>query len=334
VLNSLFPYLDWTSSCFRPSFSRLGVFEALLKGVARPDLVWVPCFRQRDLRAARLWSKSKGIPLVFDPLISTYDKQVFERKKYPPGGFRAHRLLRWEKSLFQAADVVIADTREHARFFEETFAIPLERIVVVPVGAEEELFSPAPPGEKGMDRKAVEILFFGSFIQLQGPHIIVEAARRYQGPPVRWRFIGHGPLLALCQKLAGSMKNIVFEPWVPYGDLPGRIRGADILLGIFGETPKAGRVIPNKVYQALACGKPVITCLSEAYPPELVGNPESGIAWVPPGDPEALVAMVADLVGLRQSLGERGHCARCSYDKHFSRQRILTQLQVLAAKVR
>lgn len=333
VLMPLFSELGWTSIRFRPTFSRLGAFEAFLKGVETPDMVWVPCFRQRDLEAARRWSRSRRIPLVFDPLISAYDKQVFEREKYRPGSFRARRLLRWETALFQAADVVVADTGEHARFFEETFAVSPKRIVVVPVGAEEELFSPALPGETGRRGKEVEVLFYGSFIHLQGPPVILEAVRRYQGPPVRWRFIGHGPLLEQCRRLAGGMENVIFEPWIPFSELPEKIRGADILLGIFGETPKTGRVIPNKVYQALACGKPVITCFSNAYPPELVGNPESGISWVPPGNPEALAATVANLAGQHQNLEEKGNSARRSYERHFSRQRILEQLQVLAEKV-
>ena len=49
-------------------------------------------------------------------------------------------------------------------------------------GAPEEGVLAAPPP----DDAPVEVLFYGGFIELHGVETIVEAARRYQGPPVRW----------------------------------------------------------------------------------------------------------------------------------------------------
>jgi glycosyltransferase involved in cell wall biosynthesis len=37
------------------------------------------------------------------------------------------------------------------------------------------------------------------------------------------------------------------------------LRSQDICLGIFGNTAKAARVIPNKIYEAAALGKAIIT---------------------------------------------------------------------------
>ena len=42
-------------------------------------------------------------------------------------------------------------------------------------------------------------------------------------------------------------------------EVPEKLAEADVCLGIFGDTEKAQRVIPNKVYEAMAMGKPVIT---------------------------------------------------------------------------
>ena len=53
-----------------------------------------------------------------------------------------------------------------------------------------------------------------------------------------------------------------------------------------GTSPKSARVIANKVFQALACGTPVVTGNTPAAR-ELLHDGQSALL-VPPGDPQAL----------------------------------------------
>lgn len=326
ILRGLLAELGWRVADFRPRFSALADWQAGLATLPRPDLVWVPCFRQRDLAAASRWARARDVPLLFDPLISAYDKQVDERAKLAADSPRARRLLARERALFRRADRVLADTTEHARYFRDSLGVAPERLGVVYVGAEEARFKPAPaPGPAGA--VPPEVLFYGSFIPLQGAGVIVEAARLYQGPSVRWTMVGAGPELAGCRQAAAGLANVRFEPWVAYAALPARIQAADILLGVFGTTPKAGRVIPNKVFQALACGKPVVTRPSAAYPGALGEGADSGLVWVEAGNPAALAAAVAKLAarpGARVTLGE---AAARTYQAHFSNGVIREQLR-------
>ncbi|OGI44351.1 MAG: hypothetical protein A2150_04825 [Candidatus Muproteobacteria bacterium RBG_16_64_11] len=330
ILRDAFTALGWESRAFRPLASALGALEARLRWLPTPELVFVPCFRQRDIAAARRFSRARGVPLLVDPLISAYDKQVSERAKFPEQSPPARRLLRWEQGLLQSADAVLADTPAHARFFGETLGVPATKLHVVPVGAEESLFRPAPhpPNEP------IEVLFFGSFLALQAPEVIIAAARRYRGPPVRWRLIGRGPLLAGCRALAAGLADVEFQDWLPYAQLPGAIQRADILLGVFGASAKAGRVIPNKVFQALACGQPLITRAAPAYPTELAADPASGIAWVPPNDPAALADAVQALAERPDRLSDLGARARKSYERYFSAGRIVADLGAALAALR
>lgn len=325
ILRQALQELGWTLLDFRPWLSRLGDLEARLRVQVRPHLVWVPCFRQRDVLAAARWAQRQRIPLLFDPLISAYDKQVLERGKLIPGSTAAQRLLTWERRCFAQADILLADTQLHADYFRETLQAPATHIQVVPVGAEENLFHPQPLTSATHD--IVEVLFYGSFIPLQGPQVIIDAARLTQDrPDIRWHLVGAGPLRKDCEARAAGLANVVFEDWIPYPRLAARIHQADILLGIFGSTPKAARVIPNKVYQALACAKPVITQRSAAYPAALSDAQNTGLIWVDANAPEQLAAAVCSLSDNTDARREQAAAAHRSYQDEFSQAHIRARL--------
>ncbi len=323
ILRLAYASLGWRVVDFHPWFSPFGDIEALLRRAPRADLVHVPCFRQRDIAAARRHARRHRLQLLIDPLISAYDKQVFEREKFPPHSTQGEHLLQQERRLFQGADIVLADTSEHARFFVETLGVAPDKVHVVYVGAEDALFAPAPIPHAPND--PVEVLFYGSFIPLQGPQVIIEAARLYQGPPVSWVLLGNGPLLDDCKKQARGLPNVTFESWLPYADLANRIRRADILLGVFGTTPKAQRVIPNKVFQALACGKPLVTCSAPTYPKKVAAS-EAGIIFVAAGRPGELANVIGRLAAYPAHLQQHGHASRTVYEQYFSSKHIERQL--------
>lgn len=296
---------------FKPALSGLSYVESVLKRVPKPDVVWVPCFRQREVLAACKAAKRWGVPLVFDPLISAYDKQVFERRKFDEDTDAAKRLLAKERRQFAGADVVVADTPNHAAFFRRTLGVDEARLSVVPVGAQAQVFVPTPMRAVG---ERIQVLFYGSFIELQGAGVIVAAARHC--PQVDFVLLGDGPSRVACEQAAQGLTNVKFEDPVPYESLPARIAGADVLLGVFSASRKAGDVVPNKVYQALASGRPVVTRQSDAYPPHLIGglSEQTGLFWVPPEDPQALAECVRGLANNRGKLPEYGQRAAESYE--------------------
>jgi glycosyltransferase involved in cell wall biosynthesis len=326
VMRALLSALGMQIIDFHPVLSSLADWEASLRGMQKPALVWVPCFRQRDVVAASRWAKKHAVPLLIDPLISAYDKQVDERRKLGPESRKAKRLLAWERDLFQRADRVLADTAAHADHFMQVLDVAAGKLAVVYVGAEAALFKPAPRSARRAG-DPLEVLFYGSFIPLQGPQVVVDAARIYKGPPVRWTLLGNGPLRAACEMQAHGLANVVFEEWLPYEALPDRIHRADILLGIFGATPKAGRVIPNKFFQALACGRVVVTRESSAYPAELLEAENNGMFWTQAGDAQSLADRVAALAAAPEGLGRLGEAAARTSQQFFSELALRQQLR-------
>lgn len=338
LLMRLFRELGWRVAAFRPAISRWGDWQARLSPPPLADLVWVPAFRQRDLVAALRWAARHRLPLVADPLISAYDKAVGERHKYPPGSRAAERLRRWEGGLLAACDRVVADTEAHAAYFAEVLGVPPQKLHVIVIGADSTYFTPQPLPTRVA--ALPEALFYGSFIALQRPETIVRAAAHYQGPPARWTLLGEGPLRAACERLAAAIPlppqlTLTFESALPYRRLPQRAAQAHAILGVFGASEKAARVIPNKVAQGLALGRAVVTRESAAYPAPLRAAPAeaSGIVWVPPEAPAALAEALAALWRDPARLAFLGERATQSYDRYLSDEVVRAQLVALLASL-
>ena len=308
---------------FSPHISALADIEAQLKGL-RADLVWVPCFRHRDVAAATRWARKKNIPVLFDPLISAWQKQVYERQKYAAESASAQRLLTRETKWLQAVDMVLLDTEPQRQMFMQRFKLTSAQTACVYVGAEQPLFSPAEPKAASA---LVEVLFYGSFIALHGVETVIAAARLMSNQPhIRWVLLGDGPAKASAQQQAAGLTNVRFEPTMPYTQLPHRISQADIVLGVFSDSEKAAQVIPNKVFQALACAKPVITRASAAYPVGINNGPDSGLWQIEAANPLALAEAVMQWSHCARDKGQAAHSL---YSTYFSQDRL--QQQLLAA---
>lgn len=231
-----------------------------------------------DLPAAR--RAARGAPVVFNPLVSLSDTFVADRGRFRAGSLAAHALETVDRHALRSADLVVCDTQAQATYFVELAGLDPDRVAVCLVGVEERVFSagwtPADP---------FTCLFVGKLIPLHGLETILEAARL--APEIAFRIVGSGQDEQL---LAGRPANVEHVPWVEYEHLPAELHRAGCALGIFGASAKAGRVIPNKAYQALACGTPLVTADTPATR-ELLVDGESAIL-VPPGDGRALAEAV------------------------------------------
>lgn len=309
---------------FYPLVSRFGYIEALIKKIKRTDFVWVPCFRQRDILSASKWCLNKNIKLIIDPLISSWDKQTYEKGKIL-NQEQSDALKKKESFLFNKADFVLADTNLHANLFQKKLGVDKNKIFTVYIGAEESIFNNLP--SKNNTKKKFEILFYGSFIPLHGSEIIIKAAKSFKkNNNVHWTMLGAGPDLYKCKALAKDCPNIFFEEKIEYTKLASRIKKADLLLGIFGNSNKAGNVIPNKVFQSLASGKTIVTRKSNAYPKKLI-NLNNGIIFIEPNNPKALYNAVLKINEDKRFLRRSNAQAKIIYDTYFSEKIIREQLK-------
>lgn len=272
--------------------------------VAKPDVLLVAYPGHFDMPWLAAAAKWRSVPVVFDPFISLFDTVVEDRAlvsaRSPIG-----RLLRFiDRRACRRADMLLSDTPAHAQFLAELSGVAPERFRVLWVGADETLFHPQPVApEPG------RILFYGTFIPLHGIEIILGAAKLLAGLPVHFHVIGTGQERARMEALVRDegLTNVDISDAVPLEELPGEIARSWLCLGIFGSSAKASRVIPNKVFQCLAVGRPVLTGGTPAIHSAFAGHE---IATVPAGDAAALAAAVralADDPSRTEALAAAGH---------------------------
>ena len=232
--------------------------------------------------------------LVFDVFISAYDTAVMDRKLVKPDSIKAKYYYMLDKLSCGLADIVIVDTKQHLKYFNKEFGIPRNKIKVIYVGSDNDFFYPRKIRKPTRNNK-LKIYFYGTFIPLHGIEYIVEAANILKNENIEFYMIGKGQtynyILSLVKKL--ELKNVKFLGTVKYEKLPIFLSQADICLGIFGSSDKAKRVIPNKVFDALAMKKPIITADTPAIR-EVLRN-KKNVLLCEPANPYALADAILEL---------------------------------------
>lgn len=234
-----------------------------------------------------------GRAVLINPMITLTDTVVEDRQLVAAGSLPARLLWRIDRWTLSLADLVIVDTEANGCYLTERFGIPQAKIEVIPVGANEDIFYSAPNRDAS---ETLDVLFYGKFIPLHGIDTIMRAARivAERDATIRFTIIGRGQEYSRIRGLAARLEisNVEWVDWVSFEELGDRIRRADVVLGIFDGGAKAGRVIPNKMHQALACGVATVTRESRAM--QAIAD-AGGMLAVPAEDPEALARAILEL---------------------------------------
>jgi glycosyltransferase involved in cell wall biosynthesis len=281
------------------------------------DALLVPAFGHRDVLLAAVIGRLSGVPVLFDPLVSRWDTQVGDLGRVRAGSMSARR-LRWSDRLsLSLADLVLCDTWEHADFYSAQFGISRRNMARIPVGADRATYRlAASRSATGAATAPLRVVYVGGFLPLHGMETIVAAAtlleRRHGAGFAHFTLIGGGMLANRTARdvAAAGLRSVRMPGRVSYDGSMAAMAAADVALGIFGRTPKAARVVPHKVFQAMALGVPTVTrrsaAIAEFFPDE------DTIGLVPAGDPEALARAIESLAGDPGKRARRGEAGRAA----------------------
>jgi glycosyltransferase involved in cell wall biosynthesis len=290
------PYLDlpW----LRHLTFNAGLALALLCGRrARPDLVYV---RRMNSLIPGLYARLRGIPLAYevndDPFAPpALDVSLVTRCRAALQRWRDTVNLHWSTRAFVITEALAT------RIAHACPGLDRAKLLILPSGANTELFRPLPAEacrrQLRLSADSPYVGVVGTLLPHQGVEVLIDAAAaiRARVPGCRFLVIGEGPMRVPWREAAtraGLADAFAFPGEIPYVEVPLWIGAMDVCVAPFRRT--AGLRSPVKVFDYLACGKPVVASRIPGTTDLFEGLP--AVRLVGPEDPAALAAAVAELL--------------------------------------
>jgi len=229
--------------------------------------------------------------------------------------WRARRL---ERALFRRADAIVVTAEAGKQYLLQRYAIPAERIQVIPNYVDTSRFAPAE--RRGSGRR---LIFVGRLHPEKNLIGLLEAVSPMDN--VELVLIGDGPLRPrLEQAAAAAQARIAFLGARPHGELPEQLSRADafILPSFYENHPKA-------LLEAMACGLPVIGTDVPGIR-ELIRHRDTG--YLCATSPEGIRAAIREVLGNAALRAEMGRRAR-EVAEQSSLERALEQELALLRRV-
>lgn len=246
------------------------------------------------------------------------------------GVLRNRALIRaseWlEVFLYRKADSVMINS---PGFREHVEARGAKEVSLVPNGTDVSMFNPKSDGGDfrrihGLEEKYVA-LYAGAHGMSNDLGVVLEAAHLLKNrDEIAIVLLGDGKDKSALMTQAGAMEleNLYFLPPIPKTDMPLALAAADACIAILKPIPLYGTVYPNKVFDYMAAGRPVVLAI-DGVVRQVVEEAGAGI-FAQPGEPRALADAIDQLATNPQEARMMGLSGR-AYVKKFLDRKALAQ---------
>jgi colanic acid biosynthesis glycosyl transferase WcaI len=260
----------------------------------------------------------KGKPFVYN-IRDLYPDMALGGSIVAPGLLaRVWEMLhRW--ALHRATRVIVLGEDMKARIVAK--GVPAERVAIVRDGVEIAAVSSAPPE---LDSEVISTIRSGfRFILLHAGNLgfygawqtLLAAARELEGDAVGLVFVGDGAQRASLEAAAAHSTNVRFLPFFPPGKIASVLAAGDAHV-ITIKRGLEGVVVPSKMYEILAAGRPIVALASRQTDAASLGARYGFGVAADPDNPAELVAVVRALLGDPQRLAEMGTAARTAASRY------------------
>jgi len=308
-----------------PGFEILRAFT--LGGVHRNFLTRTLGFISFMLSAAWLGLRVKGLDLIWGtspPLFQGLSAWFVARMRRLPFLFEV-------RDLWPYFDRVLVNS---PGFLDHVQSRGARGVDLIPNGVDPQAFDPEANGSEFRRAHCLEgkflVVYTGAHGMSNDLDVAIEAARHLRGDDeIRLVLIGDGkekPRLVQEAEQEG-LRNVLFLPPVPKAEIPRALAAADACLAILKPIEAYRTTYPNKVFDYMAAGKPVVLAIDGVIR-EVVEREGAGVA-VPPGDGAALARAIRDLAADREAAAAIGRRGRAAAETSFNRRRLAQELETL-----
>ncbi|PKP62046.1 glycosyltransferase WbuB [Candidatus Atribacteria bacterium HGW-Atribacteria-1] len=303
-------------------------------GLEKPNVVIGSSPHPFAVFAAWWISRRHKVRFIFE-VRDLWPQTAVEMGAIKATGIPAKILYAWEKFMYKKAEKIIV-LLPNAKDYIESLGIDPQKIVWIPNGVDLERFDKSvhvDPSSKvakvfAKFKKKFKIVYTGAHGPANGLEVVVDATSLLSRKSANIHFflIGDGTekerLIRKAQEK--SVDNITFLDPVPKLQIPEILGQSDLLLHCLKKLDifKSG-ISPNKLYDYLASGKPII--MSAEATNNIVQDAEAGIV-VEPDNPEALAQGIVKIQEMvpeeRQKLGANGR----AYVEKYHNTRVLADI--------
>ncbi len=215
-----------------------------------------------------------------------------------------------------------------------------EKLVLIPNGANTELFQPQPAlgaefrQQHGLRSDDFVVMYAGIHGIAQGLDTVLRAAQRLRVQDnIRFVMVGEGPVKPELQQLRSDLglDNVLMLPEQPRTSMPAVLSAADVALVPLRKVELFEHAVPSKLFDAWACGCPVL--LSIDGEARRVLEAANGGLFAPPEDPPALAQAISQLAKMPDRGRGLGANGRRFTVERYSRQAQARQLEQILREV-
>jgi len=233
---------------------------------------------------------------------------------------RLSKLL--ESFLYAQADHILVNSPAYREYMLQRGISP-QKVTLIPNGVEAGMFSGTGAGirdELGLNGKFV-VIYAGALGQANDIPTLIRAAEILKtNEKIHFLILGDGKERANLEILAQAYKlnNMTFTGSRPKSEMPSFLAASDACVAILQDIPMFKTTYPNKVFDYMAAGKPVVLAIDGVIR-EVVEAANGGI-FVPPGDAKVLSDAIQKLANDPNKAERMGKDARNYVTAHFDRR--------------